>query len=78
MVGIQCFKIGALGIQADIVGAAGVTILVSALDNTIREVCVTAVSASVSPRRGDNGLSRGDHGLSRGNTRGGVIRTPSP
>ena len=53
MVGIQCLKVRALGIQADTVAAAGITVRVSALDSTILEVGVAAVSALVSPSRGD-------------------------
>ena len=60
-----------MGILADIVGAADVTIPVSRLDSLIREVGGTAVSASVW-REG------GVIGLSIGNSRGVGIRTLSP
>jgi len=49
--------IRAVGIHADIVGAADVAVPVSRLDNPIQEVGGTAVSASVSRREGVIGLS---------------------
>lgn len=61
----------AVGIHADIVGAADVAVPVSRLDNPIQKVGGTAVSASVS--RG-----QGVIGLSIGNSRGVGIHTPSP
>ena len=63
--------IRALGIHADIVGAADVAVPVSRLDNPIQEVGGTAVSASVS--RGEGVI-----GLSIGSSRGVGIRTLSP
>lgn len=66
-----CRDIRAVGIHADIVGAADVAVPVSRLDNLIQEVGGTAVSASV--WRGEGMI-----GLSIGNNRGLGIRTLSP
>ena len=63
--------IRAVGIHADIVGAADVAVPVSRLDNPIQEVGGTAVSTLVS--RGEGVI-----GLSIGNSRGVGIRTLSP
>jgi len=63
--------IRAVGIHADIVGAADVAVPVSRLDNPVPEVGGTAVSASVS--RGEGVI-----GLSILNSRGVGIRTLSP
>jgi hypothetical protein len=66
-----CRDIRAVGIHADIVGAADVAVPVSRLDNLIQEVGGTAVSASV--WRGEGMI-----GLSIGNNRSVGIRTLSP
>ena len=52
--------IRAVGIHADIVGAADITIQVSRFDSIMKEAVGTAVSASVWPRRGQIVLSRGN------------------
>ena len=60
LVCIHSRDVGAVGILADTVGAAGVTIAVTTLDGPIGEVGETAVSAMVSRGGGVSGLSMGN------------------